>query len=94
MHNMSKCCSDVLDIFEMLQSDDLYTYASSIFHTNFSLYTSGSFLIYALPHPNLIYIHGIFLYPLTLEDQQIHFPLPIAFFLLPTLSIHSNFVMV
>ena len=43
--------SDVLNIFHMLQSDDRYTYASCIFYTKFSLYTSGSFLIYALPKP-------------------------------------------
>ena len=61
-----------------------------IFYTKFSLYTSGSFLIHALPQPNLIYIHGIFLYPLTLEGQQLHLPLPIAFFLLPTLSFVSQ----
>ena len=32
-------------------------FTSCIFYTKFPLYTSGSFLIYALPQPNLIYIH-------------------------------------
>ena len=74
----------------MLQSNCRYAYASCIFCTKCSLYASGSFLTYALLQPNMIYIHGIFLYPLTLESQELHLPLPIAFFLLPTLSFVSQ----